>query len=62
MGSHDDRLHEAFGADRVGELVELLFAKVPARIEAAALELIDPNQALLAIGWQPGLRDLHFAD
>ena len=56
--AHDDRLHEALGADRLGELGQLVLAEVLARIEPARAHIRRSAPALLALrrqrGWPPG--------
>ncbi len=50
--THDDRLHQALGADRLGELGQLLVAEILARIELARPHVRRRHHALLALGRQ----------
>jgi hypothetical protein len=53
--AHDDRLHQAFGADRIGKLRQLGVGELPARVEAARPQLGDRHHALLAVRRQRSL-------
>ena len=46
----DDRLQQAFLADRIGQLDQLDVAERPAWIAAAGVQLVDRQQALLTLG------------
>src|SRR5262249_37338810 len=55
IGPCDDRLQQAFLADRIGKLVEFTVPERPARIAAAGVQLVDRQQALLALRCDPRL-------
>ncbi len=62
VGAGDDRLHQALGAQRVGEIDELEVVEVLARVEAAGVQLVDGDEPLLAVRGEPGVRLRRLAD
>src|SRR5215510_6573967 len=62
IGPDNDRLQQTLGANRVGQFCQLLLAKVSARVQWAAVKLIDANGALFAFGRQPWLTGWHLPD
>src|SRR5262249_29310823 len=58
----NDRLQQAFLPDRIGKFDQLAVAERPAWIAAAGVQLVDRQQALLALGRDPRLARGDLAD